>query len=300
MAHTSLLAPLSATPDAAAVSQWVLELLDADLGRQSDADCALLSIACGVLESPAHLARSSCVEWPSLQELVQRVEALHGALEAWVAGLAAALAGLAPPPSARDKVKAVADAVWGKLTGSFSKDTPHVQHLASLAALLLPGGAAAPKRLLDCAGVATSCVCACRALAARHGHADRASATLQVSEDHGWVQLAPEGGREGAVEVTTADKAKRGQAPTPAAWAGWIYAHGRGVLCSPRQLLAAVAASINPAVTKKEDSEALQALQAALLARLHAKAPDAAYPAATCSLADLYEVGGWGLAGLHC
>lgn len=57
---------------------------------------------------------------------------------------------------------------------------------------------------------------------------------LQVSEDHCWVNLDPEGGREGSVEVTTDTASKRGKAVSEASWRGWLYTGGHAVLCCPQ------------------------------------------------------------------
>lgn len=69
--------------------------------------------------------------------------------------------------------------------------------------------------------------------------ADSAAATvcaaaLQVSEDHCWISLCPDGDRRGTVEVTTDTAAKRGQAVGEEAWKGWLYTGGHAVLCSPK------------------------------------------------------------------
>lgn len=51
------------------------------------------------------------------------------------------------------------------------------------------------------------------------------------------------------MEITTDTAAKRGLPVAPDAWGGWLYTGGRAVLCTPRQALAALATSLNPAVT---------------------------------------------------
>jgi hypothetical protein len=187
-----------------------------------------------------------------------------------------------------------------------------LQHVYNFAALLLvpangstagPAGLPAAKRQLDCAGVVTTTYAACQALAVRHPaeHADLAAVRMQISEDHCWLNLGPEGGRERSVEVTTDTPAKRGLPVSPEAWAGWLYTGGRAVLCTPHQALAALVTSVNPAVAggkKGVDSEELQAVQRRLLEVMAEALPSALYPAALCALADLKEVSsGWLVAG---
>ena len=181
---------------------------------------------------------------------------------------------------------------------------PILQHVYNFAALLLvpangstagPAGLPAAKRQLDCAGVVTTTYAACQALAARHPaeHADLAAARMQISEDHCWLNLGADGGRDTSVEVTTDAPAKRGLPVAPEGWAGWLYTGGRAVLCTPHQALAALVTSVNPAVAggkKGVDSEELQAVQRRLLEVLAEARPSSLYPAALCALADLKEV----------
>lgn len=56
----------------------------------------------------------------------------------------------------------------------------------------------------------------------------------QVSEDHCWLSLDGSGTRGAAVEVTTDTAAKRGLAPSEAAWAGWLYSGGHATVCSQK------------------------------------------------------------------
>ena len=56
----------------------------------------------------------------------------------------------------------------------------------------------------------------------------------QVSEDHCWINVDPEGSRDGTVEITTDTAAKRGQVVSADAWSGWLYTGGHAVLCSPK------------------------------------------------------------------
>lgn len=59
-------------------------------------------------------------------------------------------------------------------------------------------------------------------------------ASVQVSEDHCWINYDPNGGREGTVEVTTDNASRRGQAVSADAWDGWLYSGGHAVLCTPK------------------------------------------------------------------
>jgi hypothetical protein len=70
-------------------------------------------------------------QWP--RDLPSAVAQLEAAFDAIVDGLAAPGGCLLACPSPAAKVKAVADAVWSKLTkGSYSKDLLHAQVSSSL------------------------------------------------------------------------------------------------------------------------------------------------------------------------
>lgn len=56
----------------------------------------------------------------------------------------------------------------------------------------------------------------------------------QVSEDHCWLNMDAEGRREGTIEVTTDNAAKRALPVEAAAWQGWLYSGGHAPLCSPQ------------------------------------------------------------------
>ena len=56
--------------------------------------------------------------------------------------------------------------------------------------------------------------------------------SMQVSEDHCWLNTDPEGGREGTIEVTTDSVAKRALPVDAAAWQGWLYSGGHAPVCS--------------------------------------------------------------------
>ena len=58
--------------------------------------------------------------------------------------------------------------------------------------------------------------------------------TVQVSEDHCWINYDSNGAREGSVEVTTDTAAKRGLAVSEDRWQGWLYTGGCAVLCTQK------------------------------------------------------------------
>lgn len=92
--------------------------------------CSPCSIALGAVELALTAKDATKRAWPA--DLPSHVEALAASFDGFVEELAAA-APLAAAPSAAAKVKAVADAVWSRLTkGSFSKDLPHAQVLPGL------------------------------------------------------------------------------------------------------------------------------------------------------------------------
>ncbi|CAL5220033.1 g1979 [Coccomyxa viridis] len=191
----------------------------------------------------------------------------------------------------RAKVKLVADAIWAKLSGVFSKEVLHAQHV-SVFCHILQGKYGKGKRQLDCAGVVTTTLAAVQRLATHEEHADLCRCRLQVSEDHCWISTGP--AREDAIEVTTDTAAKRGLAPSAEAWAGWLYNGGHAIMCSPQMAVTALVASLNPAIVARQntgtDSAEVQELQKQLLEMIHRDFPQAMYPAAICALADLKEI----------
>lgn len=83
------------------------------------------SIALGVVELALTPRDQSKAAWPA--DLPAQVDSLAAAYDAFAEELSASPA-LAAAASTAAKVKAVADAVWGKLVkGSYSKDLPHAQ-----------------------------------------------------------------------------------------------------------------------------------------------------------------------------
>ncbi|KAK9845929.1 hypothetical protein WJX81_006194 [Elliptochloris bilobata] len=195
---------------------------------------------------------------------------------------------------ARGKVKAVADAVWTRLSGNFSKDVLHAQHIYVFVQILRAGKASKARRQLDCAGVVTTVLAACQRLARVPAHEDLLGVRFQVSEDHCWLSLDGSGARTAAVEVTTDTAAKRGLAPSEDAWRGWLYSGGCAAVCSPQMCVTALVASLNPAINPRQnsgsDSEEVQCLQRRLLELARCHPCGAVYPAALCALADLQEV----------
>lgn len=79
------------------------------------------------------------------------------------------------------KVKYVADLIWAKLSGTFSKEVLHAQHVSTLCQILGAGQPVKGRRQLDCAGVVTSTLCVLQRLAAQGGFQDLGSCRLQVS-----------------------------------------------------------------------------------------------------------------------
>jgi len=266
--------------------KFVESLLKAEL--EADGELARLSICLGALE--ASLTSKTDQHWPSDLESV--VAANLTIFEGFVAQADARIHSL-DAHSVRAKVKIVADMVWANLTGAFSKDALHVQHLYSFIKILEAQKQQA-KRHLDCAGVVIAILATCQHLAKREKHADLAACRLQVSEDHCWVNYDPKGAREGSVEVTTDTAAKRGLAVSEERWQGWLYTGGHAVLCSPRMALTASVASLNPSIVARQntgsDSEHLQEVQHTLLQLVRSSYPAAMYPAAFCALADLTEI----------
>ena len=106
-----------------AVAEILEKVFDEELGKPVP-NVARLSIALGLCELPL---TSKTQERVPGSELPEQLASLLADFDDWVAALHAQLAAKLPQPSARDKVKAIADAVWSKLTGSFSKDTLHAQ-----------------------------------------------------------------------------------------------------------------------------------------------------------------------------
>lgn len=81
--------------------------------------------------------------------------------------------------SAQVKIKFVADLVWSKLSGVFSKEVLHAQHISTFCQIL-QGKAGKAKRQLDCAGVVTTVLGVLQQLALHESHDDLRSCCLQV------------------------------------------------------------------------------------------------------------------------
>ena len=78
------------------------------------------------------------------------------------------------------KIKLVADLVWSKLSGVFSKEVLHAQHLSTFCQVLMAKSTKG-KRQLDCAGVVTTVLAVLQQLALLGGHDDLRKCCLQVS-----------------------------------------------------------------------------------------------------------------------
>lgn len=74
----------------------------------------------------------------------------------------------------------MADLVWSKLSGVFSKEVLHAQHLSTFCKIL-QAKSTKGKRQLDCAGVVTTVLAVLQQLALLGGHDDLRSCCLQVS-----------------------------------------------------------------------------------------------------------------------
>ncbi|CAK0770507.1 hypothetical protein CVIRNUC_003774 [Coccomyxa viridis] len=136
---------------------------------------AAISIMLGLFES-LHTAKQSTEPLPSYEDDQQAcletfglfVEKLRGDLS--TKGVT----------DSRAKVKFVADAIWSKLSGVFSKEVLHAQHV-SVFCHILQGKHGKGKRQLDCAGVVTTTLAAVQRLAAHEEHSDLQQCRLQLS-----------------------------------------------------------------------------------------------------------------------
>jgi len=262
------------------------DLIRREIFSPDEPDVARISIALGLVEE-ALTHKSEERLWPNLERDV------HEAMQAFNLFIDDQSHRLKNICGTRAKVKAVADAVWSHLTGAFSKDVLHAQHLYNFVKFLGPEGKRKfSKRHLDCAGVTTSVYAACHSLAVHHGHADLGDVFMQISEDHCFLQLDAQGSREGSIEITADNPEKRGLPAQEKLWLGWLYCGGKAVLCSRQAAITAAVVSMNPLVIagrKREYSEPLRRLQQNLLSLLYCEAPNAMYPAAIAALADLMD-----------
>ena len=74
-------------------------------------------------------------------------------------------------------MKIVADLVWSKLSGVFTKEVLHAQHVSCFCRILQGHKG---KRQLDCAGVVTTVLAALQQLSLLEGHEDLKCCCLQV------------------------------------------------------------------------------------------------------------------------
>jgi hypothetical protein len=257
--------------EGAACCQYLLELVKNEI-KKVDPNVALISVALGIVESALTAKDEADRVWPS--NLNDQVGRCMNAFEGFVKEQSNATSAVSQP---REKLKLIANAVCAKNT--LSNSVLHAQHVYNFARMLLPEAA---KSHLDCASMATTTYCVARQLGI--------PVWFQVSEDHCFLNLEQDGRWEGSVEVTQ-DRHKRGQQAEAHAWQGWLYGGGRALLCSPQQVITALINSINPQLSAKKslNCERLQSLQFHLLLTVRQSAPDAMYPAALCTLADLTE-----------
>ncbi|CAL8468043.1 g7582 [Coccomyxa elongata] len=265
---------------------WIISSFRSELGAGAP-NIAKLSITLGVLEL-IYTAKEQTACQVDFQEDIATCEQTF---QEFVDDVKTRLqAGISL--ETRGKIKLVADLVWSKLSGVFSKEVLHAQHLSTFCQIL-QAKSTKGKRQLDCAGVVTTVLAVLQQLALLGGHDDLRRCCLQVSEDHCWINMGL-GEREESVEVTTDTAAKRGLAPSEQAWRGWLYNAGHAVVCSPKMAITALVASLNPAIVARQnsgiDSEEIQLLQKQLLELIKREYPEGMYPAALCALADLQEI----------
>ncbi len=73
----------------------------------------------------------------------------------------------------------MADLIWSKLSGVFSKEVLHAQHVSAFCHILA-GASAKGRRQLDCAGVVTTTLAVVQRLCRQEGFQDLAGCRLQV------------------------------------------------------------------------------------------------------------------------
>ena len=76
-------------------------------------------------------------------------------------------------------MKHVADLIWGKLSGVFSKEVLHAQHVSTFCQIL-SSASTKGKRQLDCAGVVTTTLATLQRLCRQDGFQALAGCRLQV------------------------------------------------------------------------------------------------------------------------
>jgi hypothetical protein len=118
------------------------------------------------------------------------------------------------------------------------------------------------------------------------------SLLLKVAEDHCWLSLDGTASRTASVEVSSENPQLRGNAPSEAAWATWLYSTGHATACSHIQAVAAVVTSMDTCVggNRNQDSWAARKVQKELLATLESTLGKGAfYPNARCTFAELQQ-----------
>jgi hypothetical protein len=192
--------------------------------------------------------------------------------------------GVAAP---RATVAAVASMLWRR---GGAKDNNNTAHLQTALSFLRSGE-------LDCFGLATTTLIAIALLLedAELCETDHPLTTLsvQLSEDHCWLQWIDSGGSPCTAEIAVAkNKVTLAAEVTEEARRAWLYLGGRHVSCtSTARLVCAMLHNINPECRpKKQDSVALSAIKLALLRRVRVREPAAIYPGCLCELGDQLDV----------
>lgn len=148
----------------------------------TDPNLVRLSLALGFVETAWTCKQGHEVCLPEkLEAFIQKGLA---AFDEWVRTTLSAV--LRPEQETRSKVQTIAGDVWARLTAkSFNKEVLHAQHLSNFVALVDRQGQSSVKRQLDCAGVVTTVLCACFALATRFPdmHEDLGGVRMQVGEN---------------------------------------------------------------------------------------------------------------------
>eukprot|EP00878_Enallax_costatus_P028988 GHUV01031362.1.p1 GENE.GHUV01031362.1~~GHUV01031362.1.p1 ORF type:complete len:267 (+),score=98.31 GHUV01031362.1:122-922(+) len=168
----------------------------------------------------------------------------------------------------QDKVVAIAKFLRGKLAKAPAHKQPlHTQYLPS--ALRDTG-----KRQLDCLGIATAVLALCQQISQHHQqHADLASSSMMVSDDHCWLSVsgAP-GGPEVQVEVTDPRQLQ------PAHLSNWLYAGGHGLACSAANVVMILVAGMMPEELKDDAAaDNVRHIQVHMLQQLAQQHPQAMF-----------------------
>eukprot|EP00878_Enallax_costatus_P038404 GHUV01043627.1.p1 GENE.GHUV01043627.1~~GHUV01043627.1.p1 ORF type:complete len:543 (+),score=232.84 GHUV01043627.1:96-1724(+) len=130
------------------------------------------------------------------------------------------------------------------------------------------------KRQLDCLGIATAVLALCQQISQHHQqHADLASSSMMVSDDHCWLSVsgAP-GGPEVQVEVTDPRQLQ------PAHLSNWLYAGGHGLACSAANVVMILVAGMMPEELKDDAAaDNVRHIQVHMLQQLAQQHPQAMF-----------------------